>query len=380
MYIGAAEYLKDYEKILQKDVLNRLNELRYGKNGYLFATTYNGIVIMNPMSPQIVGEDFSNFRDPDGNYVVKDMIKASKKSDGDFIYYKWQKPDTNNQSDKFSYVISIDDWEWIIAGGSYYDDIQTEIFYNSLKKKEEHRYRIAIIAITSIVLLLLSLFLMILWNRKTKKSINDFINFFEKASDKNLRINSDDVIFLEFRVMANYINEMLDSKELLQKKLENLAIKDRLTNLYNRHKLDEIVQNELERSNRFNHNFSFSILDIDNFKDINDTYGHQIGDEVLIKIAKILKESIRKVDYVGRWGGEEFLILCPETDINGSKKLLEKIRKNIEESKIIEDLKVTASFGLTELKKDDTLKEILKRADDALYEAKKEGKNRVVTK
>ncbi|XPV54933.1 MAG: GGDEF domain-containing protein [Halarcobacter ebronensis] len=120
------------------------------------------------------------------------------------------------------------------------------------------------------------------------------------------------------------------------------------------------------------------IFDIDNFKNFNDDFGHNVGDEVLKIISKVLLENIREHDSVARWGGEEFLVLLPQTDELGAKNVAEKIRKAIESYKR-DDIprQITASFGVTRFKEDDNETSVLKKADDALYKAKKEGKNRV---
>lgn len=377
LYIGTAEYVEDYEKTVKNEIFNRLKEIRFDANGYIFVTGFNGVALMNPMRPEIVGKNFLDFKDKNGKYPVREFIKLSKK-DGGFVFYTWPKPGTNELIEKFVYVKGIKDWNWIISGGNYLDDIKVEIFYKSLQKKQEQRDRISTTGIILVILLIISLIFMAWWNKRIRASINKFIYFFEDASKKNVRINVDDVSFQEFKKMAVCINSMLESKEELQKKLKKLAITDSLTNLNNRMKIDEILSGEISRSERFNHTFTFAILDIDYFKNVNDTYGHQMGDKVLMELAKILKNNIRKVDFVGRWGGEEFVIICPQTSINGSSKMLEKIRKKIESTKIDKVKKITVSFGLTSYKSKDTEESVLKRADRALYEAKDSGRNRIV--
>ena len=163
------------------------------------------------------------------------------------------------------------------------------------------------------------------------------------------------------------------------KELEKLAITDKLTNLYNRRKLDELLENEIQRSERFGRTFGFAILDIDHFKKVNDTYGHQVGDEVLIEIANILKENLRKTDFVGRFGGEEFVIICPESTIEKINDLMENFRLIIKNHNFKKIKNQTASFGVTVSKKGDDKDSILKRADKALYQAKNNGRNKVST-
>jgi polar amino acid transport system substrate-binding protein len=175
----------------------------------------------------------------------------------------------------------------------------------------------------------------------------------------------------------NLLKEAKKDIEEKNKELEQLSITDKLTNLYNRRKLDELLENEIHRCERFGHTFGFAILDIDHFKDVNDTFGHQVGDKVLVEIANILKENLRKTDFVGRFGGEEFVIICPESNIESVSNLMENLRKEIENHNFEKIKHKTASFGITILKKGDTFDSILKRADEALYDAKNSGRNKV---
>lgn len=162
--------------------------------------------------------------------------------------------------------------------------------------------------------------------------------------------------------------------------LKKLSITDKLTNLYNRRKIEELLEIEINRSERFNHPFGLAIVDIDNFKDVNDTYGHQIGDKILIEISSILKNNLRKTDFVGRFGGEEFVIICPESDLESVSSLMETFRKKIANYDFTKIKNKTASFGVTISKKGDDIESILQRADIALYQAKNDGRNKVVVK
>ncbi len=168
-------------------------------------------------------------------------------------------------------------------------------------------------------------------------------------------------------------------KEALIKKLDRLSKTDSLTGVFNRLKLDEQLENMLNIAKRYNRPFSVLLLDIDHFKTVNDTFGHQSGDRVLAGLAGILQENIRQTDLVGRWGGEEFLIVCPETDMDRAFTLAENLRSIIESSNFGIDRQVTASFGITEYSGKDDPATIVQRADRAMYLAKEEGRNRVRT-
>jgi diguanylate cyclase (GGDEF)-like protein/PAS domain S-box-containing protein len=163
----------------------------------------------------------------------------------------------------------------------------------------------------------------------------------------------------------------------VKKEMETLSVTDPLTKLYNRLKLDETLQQELDRCRRYDCELAVLLIDVDGFKAVNDTYGHQRGDQILKKISGVLSENIRKTDTVGRWGGEEFLVVCPETDIEGGRVMAEKLRKAVE---LIKDEKsgiVTCSFGVSSFIKGCDENTLIKSADRALYAAKEAGRNRV---
>lgn len=164
----------------------------------------------------------------------------------------------------------------------------------------------------------------------------------------------------------------------LNRALERLSVTDNLTGLFNRQKLGEVFENEIQRARRFQHSFSVILLDIDHFKQVNDTHGHQAGDQILIAVARVLEGKTRETDTTGRWGGEEFLIICPHTDLHGARNLADKIRETLVAHDFPTTHHMTASFGISTYRPDDQIDDLIERADTALYRAKHEGRNRVV--
>jgi len=167
----------------------------------------------------------------------------------------------------------------------------------------------------------------------------------------------------------------------LEKELEVLATIDSLTGIYNRRAWMELAEREFRRAKRYKQAFSVVMLDIDDFKEVNDTWGHQSGDKVLARIGEILRTKIRDVDYPGRYGGEEFIILLPHTEGNGGYELAERLRKEIENADMGVPKRITATFGVSVYTPENdikTLDEILLKVDKALYYGKSLGKNRVI--
>jgi diguanylate cyclase (GGDEF)-like protein len=161
------------------------------------------------------------------------------------------------------------------------------------------------------------------------------------------------------------------------KKLQILSETDMLTNLYNRLRIDRELDREIEKARRNKRYFSILLIDIDFFKKINDNYGHQMGDKVLVSFAKSAQSQLRTGDVIGRWGGEEFLVLCPETNAKQAILVAERIRENIKEDRFADQQRYTVSIGIATLEEDDSTITLLKKADNALYLAKGSGRDKV---
>ena len=182
--------------------------------------------------------------------------------------------------------------------------------------------------------------------------------------------------------LAGQAGLILENAQLFEE-VKTLAATDDLTGLYNRRSFYEMGEREIIRAKRYYHHLSLLMLDIDNFKRINDTYGHGAGDEILQELAKRLREAVRATDIVSRYGGEEFCILLTETGIEEAKKVAEDLRRKIGEEPINcqehRSFNITASFGVTSLKNDTPgFNELVEEGDVAMYEAKGRGRNRVV--
>lgn len=178
-----------------------------------------------------------------------------------------------------------------------------------------------------------------------------------------------------------YVFSLTDITKLKEKSnlLEYQASHDKLTGLFNRNRFDELYSKEIKRAKRYENNLSIILFDIDDFKNVNDNYGHQIGDEVLIEISKILLNNVREPDICVRWGGEEFLILLPQTNLEGAKAVAEKIRVTIIEKPLTEkNLPISASFGVCQMDENDDDFSLISKSDKLLYLAKKSGKNIVI--
>ncbi|KGI38574.1 hypothetical protein LA33_10010 [Clostridium tetani ATCC 9441] len=158
--------------------------------------------------------------------------------------------------------------------------------------------------------------------------------------------------------------------------LKEISMEDCLTKVYNYRTIIEIIERQIKYSNCKGETFCILMIDIDDFKSVNDNFGHVFGDEILIKISKEIKKNIRKNDYVGRFGGEEFIIIFNNTKLSEAIRISERIRKSIEGLEFFRSLKITISGGVKEYS-NESCKEIIDAADNFLYKAKGLGKNRI---
>jgi diguanylate cyclase (GGDEF)-like protein len=198
--------------------------------------------------------------------------------------------------------------------------------------------------------------------------------------DRNIRLAKDQVTTLNAAV--NHLSLAL-SNAIMFNKIKTRANRDGLTRVYNRRSFDERLVEEFKRHQRLNNELSLLMIDLDHFKAVNDTYGHMAGDMVLEQVARIFETTFRATDFIARYGGEEFVILLPHTNEEQARMLAERVRVNIEESTMTYQgvsFNITASIGVSSIRPGclDKDTEVVRKADEALYKAKMNGRNRVV--
>ena len=178
-----------------------------------------------------------------------------------------------------------------------------------------------------------------------------------------------------------WVIDDITERKNAQEALLQLSITDPLTGIFNRRQLFVLGENAFEQAIRYEHPLSILMLDVDHFKQVNDTYGHQKGDEVLVSLANIVKEKTRKADIFGRYGGEEFMIIMPNTDQEGAFAAAEHLREEVEKISLETEkgeILVTVSVGICQIQPDhEVLEQVINGADQALYSAKQAGRNQV---
>ncbi|MBI9048126.1 MAG: diguanylate cyclase [Anaerolineaceae bacterium] len=179
-------------------------------------------------------------------------------------------------------------------------------------------------------------------------------------------------------VLEKLVQERTKELEQAHTNLEKLAEIDPMTGMFNRMKMDNVLNCEIQRAQRYQTTFSVLLFDLDNFKEINDTRGHQAGDKVLSELATVIRQRVRNTDVIGRWGGDEFLIISPETNLEDAALLAETIRISLSTHKFDNDILLTSSFGVSTWLDLDSHDTLIDRADKALYKAKRSGKDQVI--
>ncbi len=188
-------------------------------------------------------------------------------------------------------------------------------------------------------------------------------------------------LFDEHGRVTSLIGFSHDITELveLRERLERMAKVDELTGAANRRRANERLEEEYRRARRYGQPLALLMFDIDHFKAVNDTHGHDVGDRVLAQLTAVVDERLRDTDLLARWGGEEFLVLAPETAIDGAHRLAEDLRRHVARQRFAHGLRLTISVGVAAHRADQSLHALVKRADDALYAAKRAGRDRVTT-
>lgn len=238
------------------------------------------------------------------------------------------------------------------------------------------RYIIAAVSLTVLMTVMVVLTLM-----RILRALSVLLNALGAVIDTqdfSIRIGSETLTKDEFGRISYSINKLLDYTDALIQKKDRLASIDELTGLFNRRSFQEKTEWEMKRAARYRRPLCFIMCDIDHFKKVNDDHGHAVGDDVLVRVAALFREKVRSSDLIGRWGGEEFVILAVESDLAVGAALAEKLRKALEELSVPTVGQITCSFGVALWRgRDEGIGSFCARADAALYKAKAEGRNRV---
>lgn len=359
--IGTGEYIDTFEKDVQQEIFSDLNEAQSGQvfPDYLFIYKLHkkeggeafATILANPNRPDLVGTTISDdFKDTRGFMFRRAMLRGIKEKGEAFITYWYKKPGQKGEFAKLSYFKYLPEWDWIVAGGGYLDDLEKRIATMQSDLGQEIKKTIQILTLFLVVICAVFLGLAYLFSRGVGNLFEDYRKTQNAQQEKLERLNS------ILKIKANT---------------------DALTQIHNRAFFNAQVEKEISRSNRYQKKLGFILFDIDDFKQINDRFGHLSGDQILKEISDLCRKNIRTSDVFARWGGEEFVILVPEDSGQAAFTLSEKLRHLIETHEFSSEISITCSFGVTDYKSRETIEDLMNRADKALYKSKQTGKNRV---
>lgn len=367
-YLGSGEYLDTAADKTDKKLLDTIRNIDKVNDNYIFLLNTKGDMLINKSAPYLIGKNVFKLDNEPAKVVTHRVIDSLKDKNSTSFYYKWINPISNKMEKKYSYIKKIPNTDWIIGSGFYLSDIDNRVskqkvdMYNIMHSKSKSIIYIAIIII------LLSL----LFSYYISKKLKDYFTKYKKSIDIT-------------KVQLQNLNTTLETKveqrtselKRLKDDYKNLATIDTLTNTNNRYSLMKIFSSEIARSHRYNTPLSIIMVDIDFFKKVNDTYGHKAGDTVLISLANLMKKNLRDIDILGRYGGEEFLIILPNTPLDDSKKFADRLRQEVDGFIFDTVGNITISIGLAELKANENFDELFTRVDNLLYKSKNNGRNRV---
>lgn len=379
--IGTGAYLEPFENRLKEEAFRRIAKVTYGPNheGYFFINSYDGDLYVTNGKYFGGNKNIWDATDARGTKVVQENSNlAQTNPEGAFNTYFWEKK-SGQQAEKLSFVLGMDEWQVFIGTGAYIDTLDSIIAQRIQQRKDELNQKIVkAITVVAIAMLIILAVLFII-TRKLKLNLEHFQDSLLNSVDTWSRLDPESIHFAEFRHVADNVNSMVDRLNGQAEALRHRAFHDHLTNLPNRRYSWEHLNTMVNEAKQQNAMGALMFIDLDNFKEVNDTLGHLAGDELLQQVSQRLCKVLQANDTVARLGGDEFTII---TDLLRDKAHAESIANKLlaqfSEPYNIQgqSLRVTASIGVSIFPQDgDNAEILLRNADSAMYQAKKEGKN-----
>ncbi len=365
--IGSAEFLDTATKKTDRFLFNLINQIDRLGDHYVAILNSKGELLVHNKLPQFVGK---NVKITD-KLVLKTIAMFEKKIKGKesiTFVYDWQNPSNGKIEKKYAYAKRIPNTDWILTSGFFLSEIDNKVKKQKISMIDMYNEKTKYIFFFAIIVLFISLVFSLLLSQKIKKY---FTTYEQSIQEKNRELEKLN-IHLEEKVQ-----ERTSELKKLKDNFEKLATTDLLTQLHNRYSIMNILEKEIKRSERHRTPLSIIMYDIDHFKVVNDTYGHDVGDKILASLSDIVRDSVRDIDYIGRYGGEEFLIIMQNTSLQNATIFAERFREDVQEYDFEKIGKITISIGVAELEDDDDIETFFKRVDTLLYTSKNEGRNRV---
>ena len=366
-YFGSSEYLNTATKKSDAELLKSIDKLSDAGKGYLFVIDDNGKMLFNPsFARKDLNIDYKKIQNSHMKNVIDKYVNEIKKSGYMDFEYLWFNPDSKRKEKKFTYAKRVESKGWIIGSGIY----ESDIVYKA-KKRVEQLQRTYDVKLNNLLamggfIMFFALSISLWLSKYLKKRFHDYeLNI----SEKNIELEELNTSLEE------KVQERTFELENSQKILKELATTDPLTKINNRYSIMKILSQEISRCKRSTKTFCVIMYDLDFFKSINDRYGHHEGDRILIKVCDVIKNRLRETDYIGRYGGEEFIVVLPETILEDAVNLANVLRESVESGDYGVVKGVSISLGVVQYDIKESSDELFKRIDSLLYDAKKCGRN-----
>ena len=365
-YLGSAEFLDTATQLTNGQLLEAINQVGKGESDYFFVISPDGELLLNYARPDFVGKNITESDDIELQNLYQEMQRMSQNKEGEFLSYEWINPRSGLLEQKLTFVKSVPQSGWIVGSGFYPKSLENSYLMQEQRLTNQHaqkmRHLNKLIGLAVLVSLLISAFISVVFYRVFSQQNQGLIDENNELKDVNLE--------LENKVL-------LRTKELgkANSKLENLLTIDSLTQIANRDCLLSALDDEINRANRFNKMFSVALIDVDSLKNINDDYGQEVGNQILQQLATIIGDELRPIDLFGRFDGEEFLLIMPNTLLDEAFNRAENIRIKIEQYNFKLKHSVTVSLGVVQYDVNQQAQDLLKNVDIALFQAKSLGKN-----
>lgn len=367
-YLGSGEYLDTAYKISNGELLESINKISALSSDYVYVLSNDGKMLLNSsVTPDQIGvliDHGANRQTKKALKVHQDALEHKKSA---FMSYEWLNPTTQEQESKYSYARRVNNSNWIIGSGFYESRINSKASYQAKLLHDAYDMRIQNLIFLGALLVIISFIFSYFISRYVSNSFHKYrVNIHEKNRElEELNLSLEDKV-------KKRTQQLEESKA----SLELLATTDSLTKVHNRFSIMKLLEKEMERSNRHDIPLTLFMYDHDHFKEINDKHGHDVGDVVLQEVSKEVKNNLREIDSIGRYGGEEFIVIMPQTSLEEGKISAERIRESIAQCKCHGIDNITISIGLCQYRSGESLNKLFKRLDTLLYESKQHGRNR----
>ena len=367
-YFGTAEFVDTATHKIDIELLNSIGKINNSIDNTLFIVNNRGELLFSETLPESVGKSIFENNDTTTLNTFHNTLDLLKHKESTFVSYAWTNPATEQVDTKYTYARTVENSDWIIGSGFFKSTIKKMVAKQTIVIYEVYYSKFKFLIFFSLFFMVMGLVISYVLSQFLKNNFLKYQKKIYKTTEDLRRFNEE---------LEGKVKERTHELEEMTRELEVLATTDSLTKVNNRYSIMNIMELEISRSNRYDEALSVILFDADNFKNVNDTYGHDVGDAVLSKLAHTVKETLREIDIIGRYGGEEFLVIMPNTEIDDAKISAERIRETIEKHCFDTVGTVTISLGLAQLHGGEDVDALFKRLDQLMYKAKETGRNQL---